>query len=350
MAKEKILVVGNLGYIGPVLTSYLRATTSDVEIIGFDAGYFEGCLINHLLENQYKADTQVYGDVRAFDPQLLEGVTSVIYLAAISNDPMGNVFEEQTLAINKDCALRMATQAKEAGVESFVFASSCSTYGFGGTAAKGEQDSVNPLTAYAKSKVEAEQGLEEIAQDDFKITSLRFATACGASPRLRLDLVLNDFVASALLKSEITILSDGSPLRPLIDVRDMCQAMYWAVHRSVESGGNHLVINVGCNDWNFSVLEIAKCVQERFPGTAVDFNENAEPDKRSYKVDFSLYEKLGGDSYPRRDIGESIEELARCIRSSELDLSDFRNSHLMRLNTLRQLQEAQMLDANLDWR
>ena len=349
MSKEKILVIGNLGYIGPVLTDLIRQRRPDLQVVGYDTGFFEGCLVNHLLENRFKADVQVYGDVRSFDPSLLDGVTSVIYLAAISNDPMGNVFEAQTLAINKDCALDIARSARKAGVESFVFASSCSTYGFGGTEAKSESDGVNPLTAYAKSKVEAELELDKIATDDFRITCLRFATACGASPRLRLDLVLNDFVACALLNSRITILSDGSPLRPLIDVQDMSQAILWAMGRPVESGGANLIVNVGCNDWNFSVLEIAQCVKESFPDTDIDINEKAEPDKRSYKVDFSLYETLAGDSYPRRSLADSIDDLARCIGSAELDLSDFRQSHLMRLNMLRQLQDRKSLDSDLYW-
>ena len=259
---------------------------------------------------------QVYGDVRSFDPSLLNGVSSVVYLAAISNDPMGNVFEAQTLAINKNCAVDIARLAKEAGVDSFVFASSCSTYGFGGDEAKSEGDVVNPLTAYAKSKLGAERELSKIATDAFRVSCLRFATACGASPRLRLDLVLNDFVACALLNSRITILSDGSPLRPLIDVKDMSQAILWAMSRPVKSGGPDLVVNVGCNEWNFSVLEIAQCVKKKFPNIELEINENAEPDKRSYKVDFSLYKTLAGDSYPRGVLSDSIFDLTRCIGSS----------------------------------
>ncbi len=347
---KKVLIVGNLGYIGPVFVDCLRQHRSDLQIIGYDTGYFEGCLINHLSERRFKADVQLYGDVRSFDHSLLQGVSSVVYLAAISNDPMGNVFESETIDINKNCAVEFAKSALEAGAESFVFASSCSTYGYGGTEAKSEDDSVNPLTAYAKSKVEAERELNKIATDDFRISSLRFATACGASPRLRLDLVLNDFVASALLNSRITILSDGSPLRPLIDVSDMSRALMWAMERPVESGGTHLVVNVGCNEWNYSVLEIAECVKESFPNIEMRINENAEPDKRSYKVDFSLYKKLADESYPEMKLADSIGELARCIESSDLDLSDFRNSHLMRLNALRHLQESKSLDSNLYWR
>jgi nucleoside-diphosphate-sugar epimerase len=347
---KKILIVGNLGYIGPVLVSCLRQHQPDLQVIGYDTGYFEGCLINHVVDNRFKADVQLYGDVRSFDPSILQGVSTVIYLAAISNDPMGNVFESQTIDINKNSALNFANSAREAGVESFVFASSCSSYGFGGDEAKSENDSVNPLTAYAISKVEAESELSKIASDDFRISCLRFATACGSSPRLRLDLVLNDFVASALLNSNITILSDGSPLRPLIDVEDMCRAIMWAMDRPVESGGPALVVNAGCNEWNFSVLEIAEYVKEYFGNIDVKINEDAEPDKRSYKVDFSLYKQLSGESYPEKTLADSIGEIAQCIESSDFDLSDFRNSHFMRLNALRHLQDLKSLDSDLYWR
>lgn len=208
---------------------------------------------------------------------------------------------------------------------------------------------MNPLTTYAKSKVGAELELSKIATPDFRVSCLRFTMACGASPRLRLDLVLNDFVACALLNSRITILSDGSPLRPLINVKDMSRAILWAMGGPTKSGGADLVVIVGSNEWSFSVLEIAQCVKKNFPNIEIEINENAEPDKRSYKVDFSLYKTLAGDSYPGGTIADSIRDGACCIDSSELDLSDFRNSHLMRLNTLRQLQDQKSLDSDLYW-
>lgn len=345
----KILVIGNLGYIGPVLMKYLRQTHAGTQLIGFDMGFFENCFINHLADRSCQADQQFYGDVRSFDESLLKGVSSIVYLAAISNDPMGNVFEQQTLAINQNAAVNIAKIAKASGVENFVFASSCSSYGFGGDVAKTEDDEVNPLTAYAKSKVFAEQQLKGLADDNFTITALRFATACGASPRLRLDLVLNDFVANAVINSKITILSDGSPLRPLIDVQDMSKAIDWACQRLSENGGVFLKINAGSNDWNFSVREIAHKVQDVFPEIEISINKDAEPDKRSYKVDFSLYKNLAGRYYPIRTLEQSIKEIANCVRSSNIDLSDFRSSHLMRLNVLKQLKDSNRLDNDLNW-
>lgn len=343
---NKILIIGNLGYIGPVLTKYFRETYENYEIHGFDTGFFEHCQLNHLSNSLYQADFQTYGDVRKFDARDLKDIKTIVYLAAISNDPMGNVFEEQTLAINHKAAIKIAKMAKENGVESFIFASSCSTYGFGGDQARSEQDEINPLTAYAKSKVHAEQDLAALVDDHFKITCLRFATACGASPRLRLDLVLNDFVASAITNGEITILSDGSPLRPLIDVQDMAKAIDWAQQRK---GKPFLIVNAGCNDWNFSVREIAERVCAAFPNVSLSINQDAEPDKRSYKVDFSLYESLAGGFYPNRTLESSILEIADNIRTTHYDLSDFRKGPLMRLNVLKELKEKGRLDSNLDW-
>lgn len=349
----KILVIGNLGYIGPVLIKHFRQTYSNTQLIGFDSGFFENCYIDHLADRSSQPDQQFYGDVRQFDEALLKGITSIVYLAAISNDPMGHVFEEQTRAINQTAAVDIAKLAKANGVESFIFASSCSSYGFGGENAKSEDDEVNPLTAYAKSKVFAEQQLEALADDNFAITALRFATACGASPRLRLDLVLNDFVANAVVNSKITILSDGSPLRPLIDVNDMALAIDWACQRHfahrTNNGGAFLKINAGSNDWNFSVREIAQKVQDVFPNTDISINSDAQPDKRSYKVDFSRFKNLAGAYYPTRSLEQSIEEIAACVGSSNIDLTNFRSSHLIRLNVLNQLKESNRLDRDLNW-
>lgn len=345
----KILVVGNLGYIGPVLMKYFHQKHTGVPLIGFDTGFFENCFINHLADRLCQADQQFYGDVRQFDESILKDISSIVYLAAISNDPMGNVFEQQTLAINQKSAVDIAKLAKANGVENFVFASSCSSYGFGGDAAKSEDDDVNPLTAYARSKVFAEQDLEGLADDNFTITALRFATACGASPRLRLDLVLNDFVTNAVINSKITILSDGSPLRPLIDVHDMAKAIDWACQRQSNKGGAFLRVNAGSNDWNFSVREIAQKVQSVFPEIDVLINADAEPDKRSYRVNFDLFKSLAVEYYPTRSLEQSIEEIAICVRSSNIDLSDFRSSHLMRLNVLKQLKDSNRLDNDLYW-
>jgi len=285
----KILITGNMGYVGPGVVSQLRATYPDAELIGFDTGYFAKCLTNPLFLPENKLSKQVFGDVRDFPEELLDGVDGIIYLAAISNDPMGNKFEEITMEVNYRSAVALAEMGRKNGVKSFVFASSCSMYGEADDDAKVETDKLNPLTAYARSKVAAEKELEPLATDDFTITCLRFATACGFSYRLRLDLVLNDFLAGAVTSNEISILSDGTPWRPLINVLDMARAIDWAVARPQDNGGAFLAINTGSNVWNYQVKELAEAVAEVIPGMKVSVNPDAPPDKRSYKVNFDMY-------------------------------------------------------------
>ncbi|RZK29215.1 MAG: SDR family oxidoreductase, partial [Hymenobacter sp.] len=237
MTLSRILLTGNMGYVGPGVVQQLRQAFPTAELIGYDLGFFAHCLTGAERLPESRLDRQVFGDVRQVPAALLAGVDAVVHLAAISNDPMGKAYEEVTMEVNHQAGIELARQAKAAGVRAFVFASSCSIYGMGGEDAKTETSSVNPLTAYARSKVASEQDLAPLADDDFVVTCLRFATACGWSDRLRLDLVLNDFVASAVATGEISILSDGTPWRPLIHVRDMARAIEWAVTREASNGG-----------------------------------------------------------------------------------------------------------------
>ena len=209
----RILITGNMGYVGAVLTRYVRRTLKNVEIIGFDTAYFGHSLTGAGLLPEALLDRQVFGDVREFPSELLDGVDSVVHLAAVSNDPMGNKFEAVTGEINRDASARIALLAAERGVANFVFASSCSMYGYAERGARKESDPTNPLTAYARSKIGSENAFAKLDLAGMVVTSLRFATACGMSDRLRLDLVLNDFVACAMASGEITVLSDGTPWR-----------------------------------------------------------------------------------------------------------------------------------------
>jgi nucleoside-diphosphate-sugar epimerase len=341
----RVLIIGNLGYIGPIVAKHFRKTFPQSFLAGYDIGYF----IQNYTANGVVGDTllneQLYGDVRTFDEAILKDFDSVIYLAAISNDPMGNVYEKPTLDINYEAAITIAKQAKKNGVKNFVFASSCSVYGFADTAPRTETSDVNPLTAYAKSKVNAEQGLRSLADNDFKITCLRFATACGYSDRLRLDLVLNDFVASAIASKKITILSDGTPWRPLIHVKDMARAMDWAIQRT--SGDSFLIINTGSNIWNYQVKELAAAVQKIFGDIEVDINTNAAPDKRSYKVSFDLYEKLAPNHQPQISLENAVEDLKNGLEGINFTDNNFRQSNLIRLKTIQQLIDTKMIDQNL---
>jgi nucleoside-diphosphate-sugar epimerase len=246
----KILITGNMGYIGPCVVERLRSSYPDATLIGLDIGYFANCLTNAKIFPECRVDQQYFADVRDLPPGLLDGVDVVLHLAAISNDPMGKVFEDVTLDINHRASIKLARKARMAGIKSFVFASSCSMYGTAEDNPRTEDSPLNPLTAYAKSKVLTEKDLQELSGNRFKVTCLRFSTACGMSDRLRLDLVLNDFVAGAVAAREITILSDGTPWRPLIHVKDMAKAIEWAAFRNISPGGAYLSVNVGSDEWN----------------------------------------------------------------------------------------------------
>jgi len=345
----KILVTGNTGYIGPVLGGRIKAGNNNITLVGYDTGFFLHCLTAVDRSPDLNYAIQYYGDIRKFDKTILNGVDVVIHLAAISNDPMGNNFSDVTDEINSKASEEIAKKSKEAGVKKFIFASSCSMYGSTDNNKKKESDSLNPLTAYAKSKVYMEKVLESLADDNFEATCLRYSTACGMSPRLRLDLVLNDFVACALVTGTIQILSDGTPWRPLIDVQDMVRSMEWAIQRTQNDGGNFIAVNVGRNEWNYQVVDLANEVAKRIPGTKIEVNKEAAPDKRSYQVDFSLYASLAPNHLPSVNLAQSIDELAEGLKKMNFKDPDFRSSEMMRLKVLQNLKQKQLLNENLYW-
>lgn len=344
-----ILITGNMGYIGPSVVNHLRANHLDATLIGYDMGYFASQLTNVNLLPECFLDRQYFGDVRNFPESILEGIDAIVYLAAISNDPMGNKYEEVTLDINYRSTVALAIKAKAAGIRSFVLASSCSTYGFAEEQAMTEHSPLNPLTAYAKSKVFAERELERLASSDFRITCLRFATACGMSERLRLDLVLNDFVASAVASGKITILSDGTPWRPLIHINDMAKAIDWGMERPLSAGGPFLVVNAGTNEWNYQVRDLADAVARIIPGTEVSINKDAQPDKRSYRVNFDLFRSLAPHHQPQYDLDTTIQELKEGLEAMTFREQNFRNTNFMRLKIIDSLRSKGLLDEQLRW-
>lgn len=345
----RILITGNMGYVGPGVVEQLRKAYPNATLIGYDMAYFASCLTNATVLPESKLDVQLFGDVRDITSSTLIGIDAVVHLAAISNDPMGTRYEDITLDVNYRSSIKIAKLAKEAGVSNFVFASSCSMYGAASEQAKTEKSELNPLTAYARSKVFTEKELEPLAGDGFTVTCLRFATACGMSDRLRLDLVLNDFVAGAVATGKINILSDGTPWRPLIHVRDMARAIEWAVTREASNGGEFLAVNTGSNDWNYQVHELAEAVADVIPGTQVSINRDAAPDKRSYRVNFDLYKQLAPNHQPVYTLKEAIQELRDGLVAMEFKDGDFRNSLLMRLKVLTSLQESEQINGQLQW-
>jgi len=338
-----------MGYVGPGVIEQLRFSYPGAVLVGYDMGYFASNLADAEVLPECRADLQYLADVRAVPDEVLNGVDAVVHLAAISNDPMGNRHEEITMDINYRASIELAVKAKRAGVRSFVFASSCSVYGFAEEGARTESSEVNPLTAYARSKVFTERALRELADNNFIVTSLRFATACGMSPRLRLDLVLNDFVAGAISSGKITILSDGTPWRPLINVKDMARAIDWALVREVSCGGPYLVLNAGSDAWNYQVKELAEAVARLIPGVDVSINRDAQPDKRSYKVDFSLFKTLAPANQPEYDLNQTICNLRDRLSVMGFNDQDFRNSRFIRLKVLEYLENAGLLTERLGW-
>lgn len=345
----KVLITGNMGYVGPGVINQLRHAFPEATLVGYDIGYFASCLTNAAVLPESKLDMQLFGDIRTVPFKALAGVDVIVHLAAISNDPMGSRYEQITLDVNYKSSIKLAEMAKTAGVKSFIFASSCSIYGEADGQAKKEDADLNPLTAYARSKVFTENALASLADEEFTVTCLRFATACGMSDRLRLDLVLNDFVASAVVSGRINILSDGSPWRPLIHVKDMARAIEWAVSRPVDGDKAFLAINAGSKEWNFQVYELAKEVAAAVPGTTLTLNREAAPDKRSYRVDFSLFESLAPHHQPKETIGRTILELYVGLVLIGFKNDDFRNSSFMRLHVLSALQESNLISEKLEW-
>lgn len=346
----RILITGNMGYVGPAVISHLREHHPGAELIGFDTGLFATALTTLGPAPETQLDAQRFGDVRDVTADDLAGVDAVVHLAAISNDPIGNRFERVTDAVNRGASLRLAAVARDAGVKNFVFASSCSVYGAADTGARSERDAVAPLTAYARSKIGTEEGLRQMDLGGMTATCLRFATACGFTERLRLDLVLNDFVACALTTRQITVLSDGTPWRPLIDVRDMARAIEWAALRDAATGGRMLVVNVGSDGGNHQVRDLAHAVAAAVPGARVSINTAAPPDARSYRVDFSLFRELAPVHQPRIALDASIAGLVAGLRRIGFADAEFRRSpHLIRLNTVAALMQSGALTDDLRW-
>lgn len=345
----RILVTGNLGYVGPVAVRHFRRVFPRAELFGFDNAYFAHCLTQTWSFPERHLRAQYFGDVREISGELLRGVDAVVHLAAVSNDPMGDQFAQVTDEINHRSSLRLATLCRDAGVRSFVFASSCSVYGSADSAPRSERDPVAPLTAYAKSKISTEQELERMNLGDMVVTCLRFATACGDSPRLRLDLVLNDFVASSIATGKVEVLSDGTPWRPLIHVEDMARAFEWGITRARSEGGRCLVVNAGSDEWNFRIRDLAAAVAAEVSGTEVSINDAAPPDKRSYRVDFSLFRKLAPRHQPAVTLASAVSELHASLTHLGFGDTEFRVSDKVRLNALVGLVADGLLDSDLRW-
>lgn len=324
----KVFVTGHRGYIGCHLVDLLRQRGD--EVVGCDVGLFDGCEWEPLAA----AHTNLDLDVRQVGPEHLEDCDCVMHLAALSNDPMGEVDQSLTLDINRAASIRLARIAKEAGVPRFLFAGSCSVYGKGDKLDLEESDELNPLTAYARSKIDTEHALWQLADRDFTPAVLRNATAFGHSPMLRIDLVVNNLLGSALAYGEIRIMSDGSPWRPLIHCRDIARA-FVAFADAPREAIHARAINVGANVQNYQVRDIGDQVQCLVPNARIVYTGEVGADPRNYRVKFDLLERLLPGFELQYDLASGMAELHRAMVAHGFSRKDFEGDQFVRLRALK---------------
>jgi nucleoside-diphosphate-sugar epimerase len=339
----RILVAGDRGYIGAVMVPFLRAAGHEVD--GLDLGLYEGCDLG-------PAPADISGppsaDIRDASPTELTGLDAVVCLAALSNDPLGDLKPATTYSINLEGTLQLARAAKTAGVERFLFASSCSLYGAAGSASVGEDADLFPVTPYGEAKILAERELSALADDAFSPTFLRNATAYGASPRLRLDIVVNNLTAVALTTGQVRLESDGTPWRPLVHIEDISRA-FLAVLQAPREVVHAQAFNVGRREDNVQVREIADMVRDAVPGAAVSLADGAGPDLRNYRVDFSKLDNTFPDLRLRWSVRDGIDELTAAYTRYGMTYKDFTSSRFVRLRRIRDLLSAGILDDMLRW-
>jgi nucleoside-diphosphate-sugar epimerase len=324
----KIFATGHCGYIGAHLVDVLKQEGHTV--IGCDLSLFDGCNWEPLV----KPDLELIKDIRKVDARDLDGCECVMHLAAISNDPMGEMNARITFDVNRDGSIRLAEAAKRAGVPRFLFASSCSIYGKGEKLDLDEDDPLNPLTAYARSKIETERAVSELADRSFSPTYLRNATAYGDSPMLRIDLVVNNLLASAMSYGEIRIQSDGSPWRPLIHCRDIARA-FAAFARAPREVVHNQTINVGANDENYQVRDVGDQVQRLIASARVVYTGEVGADPRNYRVKFDRLSRLLPDFRLKYDLAGGMEELHRKMVAHGFGKTDFEGDRFVRLRALK---------------
>jgi nucleoside-diphosphate-sugar epimerase len=337
----RVLVAGDRGYIGAILVPFLQGAGHQVD--GLDVGLYEGC--------DFGAGPESIGarpalDIRDAEASQLTGYDAVICLAALSNDPVGHLNPAATFSINHEGTLSLARAAKTAGVERFLFASSCSLYGAAGSLAVAEDAELFPVTPYGETKVLAERDLSLLTDDTFSPTYLRNATAYGASPRLRLDIVVNNLTAIAMTTGQVRLESDGSPWRPLVHIEDISRTFLAALEAPRELVHDE-AFNVGRPEDNVQVKDIADLVRDAVPGSRVSLAENAGPDLRNYCVDFSKLAATFPDLNLRWRVRDGVDELVEAYAKHGLTYDDFTSARFVRLGRIRELLAEGLIDEML---
>jgi nucleoside-diphosphate-sugar epimerase len=338
----RVLLTGHKGYIGAVAGPVLRSAGH--EVVGLDTDLFAGCEFG----DPHPEVEEVRKDIRDLTRKDLEGFDAVVHLAALSNDPLGNLNAGLTYDINHKASVRLAELARAAGVKRFVFSSSCSTYGAGGDDFLDETASLNPVTAYGESKVLVERDVARFADEHFSPTFMRNATAYGASPRLRLDIVLNDLVASAYTTGRVYIKSDGTPWRPIVHIRDIVAAIL-AVMDAPQEAVHNETFNVGRTEENYRIRELADIVAQTVPGCRVEYAPDGGPDKRCYRVNCDKIHHMLPGFHPQWTARKGAQELYDAYRTAGLTAEDLERGRYLRIKHIQRLLQAGRLDASLRW-